>query len=344
MEENDASKNVVTDYFESACSSPLVSAPSSPDGGGGGGGGFFYSAPASPIHFLLSSSSSSSNHVERNGGGFEFEFTVKEEAAIGAVPADELFLNGQIRPMKLSSHLQLPQILDVDDNDEIDDDCRVRDIEFRSRSKSLRRRRARSMSPTPSLRATPFQWLEDFQSQIKLEQEEEEEKQQDEEEDKVKDKDKETTPSGASSRSSSVGRTSKRWVQLKDFLYRSKSEGTNTGNYKFWTALSKKSSSSETTAPAAAAPPEIGVSKKKKEKKEATTATNVRKAVNGVGKRMGRSPHELHYTTNRAQAEELRRKTYLPYKQGLLGCLGFSSKSYGAMNGFARALNPVSSR
>jgi hypothetical protein len=37
------------------------------------------------------------------------------------------------------------------------------------------------------------------------------------------------------------------------------------------------------------------------------------------------SAHELHYTANRAQAEELRRKTFLPYRQGVLGCLGFPS-------------------
>jgi hypothetical protein len=37
------------------------------------------------------------------------------------------------------------------------------------------------------------------------------------------------------------------------------------------------------------------------------------------------SAHELHYTANRAHAEELRRKTFLPYRQGVLGCLGFFS-------------------
>ncbi|KAL6175183.1 hypothetical protein ACLB2K_051825 [Fragaria x ananassa] len=36
------------------------------------------------------------------------------------------------------------------------------------------------------------------------------------------------------------------------------------------------------------------------------------------------SPHELHYTVNRAVTEEMRRKTVLPYKHGLLGCLGFN--------------------
>ncbi|KAK1439912.1 hypothetical protein QVD17_05737 [Tagetes erecta] len=43
----------------------------------------------------------------------------------------------------------------------------------------------------------------------------------------------------------------------------------------------------------------------------------------GPRRRMSRkvSAHEMHYTTNRAAAEETRRKTYLPYKAGLLGCL-----------------------
>ncbi|GAU36685.1 hypothetical protein TSUD_15980 [Trifolium subterraneum] len=36
------------------------------------------------------------------------------------------------------------------------------------------------------------------------------------------------------------------------------------------------------------------------------------------------SAHELHYTLNRAASEDLKRKTMLPYKQGLLGCLGFN--------------------
>lgn len=34
------------------------------------------------------------------------------------------------------------------------------------------------------------------------------------------------------------------------------------------------------------------------------------------------SPHELHYKVQKAHAEELRKKTFLPYRQGLLGCLG----------------------
>ncbi|XP_010559223.1 PREDICTED: uncharacterized protein LOC104827699 [Tarenaya hassleriana] len=68
--------------------------------------------------------------------------------------------------------------------------------------------------------------------------------------------------------------------------------------------------------------------------------------TNGIAKRRGLQPsaHELHYTANRAQAEEMKKRTYLPYRHGLFGCLGFSSKSYSALNGLARSLNPVSSR
>ncbi|XP_076950831.1 uncharacterized protein LOC143623925 [Bidens hawaiensis] len=350
----------LTEDFDSACSTPFVSAPSSPGRGPPTyGGGFFYSAPASPIHFMLSSSSSyldssnagsSSTSVE-GCGGFEFDFTAKR-AAEGTVStgsmtsADELFLNGQIRPMKLSSHLQRPQVLapllDVDENDlenGSDDEntlSRGRDAKMSSRSKSLRRR-ARSMSPLRTNNA--FQWLEDGREAIEI---------SDKLEDKVKPSDEgegegETPPS---CRSSSVGRGSKRWVFLKEFLYRSKSEGrssTGSGNHKFWTSLSFSPNSKEKKSSESAA---IKCKASVDGSETLKPAAGVRKAVNGVGmkRRVARSAHELHYTTNRAQAEELRRKTYLPYKQGLLGCLGFSSKSYGAMNGFARALNPVSSR
>ncbi|CAH1443666.1 unnamed protein product [Lactuca virosa] len=367
-----------TDEFDSACSTPFVSAPSSPGRGAPSsyGGGFFYSAPASPIHFMLSSSSNmgssnsgSSTPIEGAGGSFEFESHVV--APTGSMSsADELFLNGQIRPMKLSSHLQRPQVLapllDVDENEIGDGDGsdsedklgRGRDLKFRDRSKSLRRR-ARSMSPLRTNNA--FQWLEEFEdgresteiNEIKQKLEAEDKAKADEEV-----LDSETPPSGASSRSSSVGRSSKRWVFLKEFLYRSKSEGRNStssnGNHKFWrTSLSFSPSSNKDKKSA-----DTSAVKNKATTPTTTTAGDgpptaeaakptVRKAVNGVGinskRRIARSAHELHYTTNRAQAEELRKKTYLPYKQGLLGCLGFSSKSYGAMNGFARALNPVSS-
>ncbi|KAG6588649.1 hypothetical protein SDJN02_26035 [Cucurbita argyrosperma subsp. argyrosperma] len=48
-------------------------------------------------------------------------------------------------------------------------------------------------------------------------------------------------------------------------------------------------------------------------------------SVSSSRRRGSISAHELHYKTNRAVSEELKRKTSLPYKHGLLGCLGFNS-------------------
>ncbi|KAJ9552647.1 hypothetical protein OSB04_016692 [Centaurea solstitialis] len=339
-----------SDDFDSACSTPFVSAPSSPGRGppssSSYGGGFFYSAPASPIHFMLSSNHSSSSSIsstaplEGGGGSFEFGAAHGGAAPTGSMSsADELFLNGRIRPMKLSSHLQRPQD---------DDDGRGRVLRARDRSKSLRRR-ARSMSPLRTNNA--FQWLEEFEDgresteineiKKKLEAEEEEEEDNKAKLEDVNLRDAEMTPSGASSRVV-LGRPSKSEG-------RSSTSSHSNSNHKFWTSLSfspsssKEKKSSDTSAAKNKATATGGtVDGSSAAEGGKTTA---RKAVNGVGKRrVARSAHELHYTTNRAQAEELRKKTYLPYKQGLLGCLGFSSKSYGAMNGFARALNPVSSR
>lgn len=97
---------------------------------------------------------------------------------------------------------------------------------------------------------------------------------------------------------------------MKDFL-RSKSEGRS--NSKFWMSPAKE--------------------KKERVRKEKSPTPAKR-----------RSAPEMHYAAKRAEAEERRKKTYLPYRQGVLGCLGFNSKSYGTLNGFAKALNPVSSK
>ncbi|GAB4835754.1 hypothetical protein Ancab_000664 [Ancistrocladus abbreviatus] len=394
-------------YIDSNCSTPYVSAPSSPGRAAGGGGGFYYSAPASPMHFVLLSSRSSAfatNSVPSpsdasstgTSGSFEFEFSARfannsngsASPEIGSMSsADELFLNGQIRPMKLSTHLQRPQVLapllDVaDDTDgtgreqaeeeEDGDEVFQRRREMRLRDKSLRRR-TRSLSP---LRNMPsFDWGELVAKEDEIDGSSEKTllkkptKDDDESESKVAGgaettTSNETTPSvsASSSRCSSAGRSSKRWVFLKDFL-RSKSEGSSNG--KFWSNISfspaKEKKASSSTMATSSTPssssfsssrdskekvnvsPSMEGSKGKKNGKDVGKKSPATKPTNGVGKRrVPPSAHELHYTANRAQAEEMRKKTFLPYRQGLLGCLGFSSKGYGAMNGFARALNPVS--
>ncbi|KAF8401366.1 hypothetical protein HHK36_012302 [Tetracentron sinense] len=327
-----------SEEIDSTCSTPYVSAPSSP---GRGPSGYYFSAPASPMHFVLSSKASASAFMSSSSdlsvsGSSEFEFSARfstnSSAASGSmISADELFLNGQIRPMKLSSHLQRPQILtplldlEVEDDEgkysreedfEKREESLMRGRDLRSRNRSLRRR-TRSMSP---LRNGSFKWHEeeDYDEREATERglhlEDPESKQ-------TETPSTGTTPSvsASSSRSSSSGRSSKKWIFLKDFLYRSKSEGRENGKEKFWSSISfSPAKEKKPTAPS------LPSSSKEKKTPSSVTAESQKpkrmqqfpakksaggKPANGVGKRrVPPSPHELHYTVNRAQAEEMKRR------------------------------------
>ncbi|KAK9080251.1 hypothetical protein SSX86_001927 [Deinandra increscens subsp. villosa] len=52
-------------------------------------------------------------------------------------------------------------------------------------------------------------------------------------------------------------------------------------------------------------------------------------------KRRGKvSAHELHYNINRAVANDMKKKTFLPYKQGILGRSAFNPSLHALSNGF----------
>lgn len=99
----------------------------------------------------------------------------------------------------------------------------------------------------------------------------------------------------------------RKW-RLRDFLlFRSASEGRATGKdplTKF--ALLSKTKVAEDV------------------KNSSFRSTDSVGSVSSSRRRLPVSAHEFHYTVNRAVSEEMRRKTFLPYKQGLLGCLGFN--------------------
>ncbi|KAF5741542.1 hypothetical protein HS088_TW10G00542 [Tripterygium wilfordii] len=370
--------------IDSTCSTPYVSAPSSPGREASYGGGYFFSAPASPMHFVLCSApsatcphSNSAYLSPQSDTSFEFEVTSRSSGggsvAVGSMSsADELFLNGHIRPMKLSSHLQRPQnlapLLDLDEEEDYEDDNgeqynkrqqaaeRGRDLKLRSRSLH---RKARSLSP---LRNSTFQWREE-DCREELEVSERILELKDFERKQTERVSSETTPSvsASSSRSSSSGRNSKKWIFLKDLLNRSKSEGRGNGKEKFWSSISFSPSKDKKVALPSLSPskiekPPLSSSattettpttphKHKRKEQGSSKKSSSTKPTNGVSKRrLPLSPHELHYTANRAQAEEMKKRTYLPYRHGLFGCLGFSLKGYGALNGLARSFNPVSSR
>ncbi|KAI3726696.1 hypothetical protein L1987_66496 [Smallanthus sonchifolius] len=57
-------------------------------------------------------------------------------------------------------------------------------------------------------------------------------------------------------------------------------------------------------------------------------------------KRRGRvSAHELHYTVNRAVSIDMKKQTFLPYKQGILGRLAFNPTVHALSNGFGHSHN-----
>ncbi|XP_010243035.1 PREDICTED: uncharacterized protein LOC104587216 [Nelumbo nucifera] len=109
-------------------------------------------------------------------------------------------------------------------------------------------------------------------------------------------------------KSNSTG-SSKRW-RFRDLLHRSNSDGKDT--FVFLTPSNSNSSSSK--------------AKKRDEKPENSkgrrNSTNLKVSGKTKGKGISgeaASAHEIHYVRNRALKEEDRRKSYLPYRQDLVG-------------------------
>uniref|UniRef100_A0A7N0T0W7 Calmodulin-binding protein n=1 Tax=Kalanchoe fedtschenkoi TaxID=63787 RepID=A0A7N0T0W7_KALFE len=112
-------------------------------------------------------------------------------------------------------------------------------------------------------------------------------------------------PSGASPSfwdSFSIPKAYRKW-RIKDLLFRSASEGRATEQLAVTESPHSSFRSTETMTSAAGS-----ISRRR-------------------SSRVPVSAHELHYKVNRAVSQELRKKTFLPYKQGLLGCLGFIPSS-----------------
>ncbi|KAM0883476.1 hypothetical protein ACQ4PT_031620 [Festuca glaucescens] len=338
------------DDIDSTCSTPFASAPSSPGRSPAVfGGGYFFSAPASPIHHLLFSSSSAASGAT-NGGGYgglgdaEFEFGGPCEHMISA---DELFQNGQIRPLTLSP---LP---DLDPGSDDDGDCAdqrpARRREAALRSGSVHRR-ARSMSPTRS-ESPRLKLLNALVPAPDLAQEAPPPV-------TASSRSSSSSSTSSSSSSASSARGSRRWVVLKDMLlHRSKSEPGSAHaaaaakpekTWQFshsWASREKviaKLRGARPSPPSEAAAADSG----------GAGAGEESRTTQGQGRGKGRrrsttvaAAHErLYAAPNRAQAEEMRRRTFLPYRQGVLGCLGFSSRGYGALRGFSKTLSPAFSR
>ncbi|KAK8512473.1 hypothetical protein V6N13_082980 [Hibiscus sabdariffa] len=164
-----------------------------------------------------------------------------------------------------------------------------------SSSKNPSRRTTRSLSP---YRVPEFPW--------------EEEKEKLHRNDEIRSSNSKLSFSskGSSSSSSSSSSSARKW-KLKDLLlFRSASEGHNKDPLRKYSSFFFRK-------------PEDNCSKNSSFKsKDSSAAERSKRKV---------SAHELHYTTNKAASENMKKKTFLPYKQGILGKLAFNSNGFGTL-------------
>ncbi|KAF3446695.1 hypothetical protein FNV43_RR11875 [Rhamnella rubrinervis] len=309
--------------FTGAVTSPRSSAPSTPKRFGD----YLFSAPASPTRmselyrefeeFSISindgygGSSGSSSSVPKeitareDQEEFAFNFCVELERA--SLSAEELFDGGKIKPLEPPPESEKGGLKQgkkiirkaLSPKRTAVDGTSKRSPNERGRDRapalsSSSRRAARSLSP---LRVSQYPWEEEQQVQ-----ENNNNKQQ-----QLADlATKESLSSSSSSKSSS-----RKW-SLKDFLlFRSASEGRATDKDPFMRRY--------TVTPF-----------NKKHDQDIKNANS-----GSASRRRGPvSAHELHYNRKRAAAEDSKRKTYLPYKQSILGRLSFSPAINAIANGF----------
>lgn len=320
--------------FDSACTTPYISATSSPQRFGN----YFLSAPTSPAR--VSALYDGFNHLHdgdalRTTAGevpfnweekpgilksratrdedddFAFDFSGQlERSSVSA--ADELFDGGKIKPLKLKppprlqyegkpfdspkSPMKMFKQAFSPRNKKKELDPFAAALEQSSRTENDRPGRERTQHSTNSSRHKKTRSLSPFRASDLLFDSE-----------KQENTDISDSPSSSSSFSSMITLWYRKW-KLKDlFLFRSASEG-RASNKDQLNKFLKKTHSKEDV----------------KTSSFRSTASSVgSSSVSSSLKKREVSAHELHYTLNKALSEEMKRKTFLPYKNGVLGCLGF---------------------
>lgn len=297
--------------FDSACTTPFISAPSSPLPFGN-----YFSAPTSPTRRTSSSSSSyyfnefadeipnETPNFSDDDEDFAFDFSGQLETS-SPLTADELFDGGKIKPLRppLPPRPKSPKrMINLSRNrkKEIVESCNESaiDCELRGRDRSNSGNHTESMGRKKGGRSlSPFRVSDLLMEEGK-----------DDYNDISSSAAAVTTSSSLFSTSSFAWFWYRKW-KLKDLLlFRSASEGHTTSNEQLKKyAILKKS---------------------QQEDVKNSSFRSIDSASGSVSGRSRRrrgqiSAHELHYTRKRAMAEEMRRKTSLPYKPGLFGCLGF---------------------
>ncbi|KAJ8538043.1 hypothetical protein K7X08_014583 [Anisodus acutangulus] len=311
--------------FNSTRSSPFASPPSTAKPFNGD---FYFSAPPSPSHLNQFYRGFDSLFVADDEDKGEFAFNVSQELEIGSVSAEELFDGGMIKPSPVLQIEKKNRVFSPRHEKEVSQTVKKNRVfsprkkkdqeteysvlqtqnqrESRGKqrvsssnglSNSSSRRSARSLSP---IRVSEYPW--------------------EEEEEIMKQSSKSNSNSSCSVLTSLSSKGSKKWRFKDFFLFRSASEGraSNKDPLKKYTVAGYK---------------EGKISSYKGN--ESSVSSSSSKAIATTRTKKGKvSAHELHYTVNRALSSDLKKKTLLPYKQGIFGQLAFNPAVHAMANGF----------
>ncbi|KAI3446021.1 hypothetical protein Pfo_002686 [Paulownia fortunei] len=345
--------------FDSASTSPYISAPSSPPRFGS----FFYSAPSSPTRVsafyqefhgggslsttggslsavpfnweekpgipktkgahISSAASSNYGDAEEELEEADFAFDFSGQLERNSLSADELFDGGKIKPLKPPPRFQ------YDQNKSLDSPKSPRSPKKIIREAFSPRHRTKDFDPfAAALEQTRKESIQES----------------------VNDKrgrERTSNPS-ASSSSRNKGSRSLSPFRVSDLLFdpdlnqeptKNSSSASNTSLFSsssfasFWYKKWKIKdlllfrSASESRAKDKEELKKYTLLKKTRQEDVKNSSFRSTDSVGSVSSRRKSGPaisaHELHYTVNRAFSEEMKKRTFLPYKQGLLGCLGF---------------------
>lgn len=294
--------------FDSNCSSPYITAPSSPQRFANN---FFFSAPTSPTRHSSASASyvpnTTSIEVDIED---EFQFDFNTHLQRPSLSAEELFFGGKIRPLKpLSPSTTIKnKILSSSKKEKmVIEDLLPSPSSLLSSHNRDNKRVTSFLIPSVGGKS---ERIDDASQQSRSDRLPECDKDiSSSQAGKNNGKIVETVSTTYSSFLSSISFTKgyRKW-RIKDFLlFRSASEGraTDKDPLRKYAVLSKTTAHEDVR----------NVSFRSVESSGSGSESRRRGAV---------SAHELHYKVNRAASVELKKKTLLPYKQGLLGCLGFN--------------------
>ncbi|XP_010548029.1 PREDICTED: uncharacterized protein LOC104819587 isoform X2 [Tarenaya hassleriana] len=308
--------------IDSTTSSPYITAPSSPTRFGITS----FTSPPSPSNsssFRSSNAPFDESSRKRSSASdfsedFEFDFSGQlEKGSFSA--ADELFHGGKIRPLRPppgyehehASEISSPRSKDLKKDGF---DLFQKEVES-SNQKQRGRDRSQGLSSSGFVHKGSRSLSPLRVSDIMLEEEDENSSLQPTRFVSCAASNRKTSVSSAIfSAFSFPGRAYKKW-KLKDLLlFRSASEGRpvpTKDSLNRYEILSKKEVEEEAKNSSFRSTESAGSSASR----SSWSRPRSQPAV---------SAHELHYTANRAVSEEMKRKTFLPYKQGWLGCLGFN--------------------